>query len=275
MAYRLVMWIKNSVWTLKWPKSIVRNCWHWQPKVHTDCYPVFTLEGSDHKSWRWVTDFRAAVHLILGAKEYAKLKTRKKPRIGCLGEPIAEYTIFGWTVMSPGKEVDLTSMFLTQTSAVDYHELCNLDILGLKDTPIGEQEAFYDEFKDELTRNTEGWYETSLPWKGNHLSLPGNREGSLKRLGNLVRRLEKQSKLEKYEKIIQDQFSQGILEHKDEMVVGRREFYIPHKAVVAITPRQLRCALYMILQPEQMGTLLHSMSASWPGRLYRISYGVC
>lgn len=79
-----------------------------------------------------------------------------KPRTGCLGGPIAEYTIFGWTVMSPGKEVDLTSVFLTQTSAVDYDELCNLDILGLKDTPIGDQEAVYDKFKDELTRNTEG-----------------------------------------------------------------------------------------------------------------------
>ena len=42
------------------------------------------------------------VHVILGASEYAKLKTRSVPRVGKPGEPIAELTYFGWTIMSPG-----------------------------------------------------------------------------------------------------------------------------------------------------------------------------
>ena len=64
------------------------------------------------------------VHLILGASDYAKIKTETAPRVGALGEPIGEKTKLGWTTMSPGKEVDLTPMFCTQTSHADYDNLC-------------------------------------------------------------------------------------------------------------------------------------------------------
>ena len=108
------------------------------------------------------------VHLILGTNEYAKIKTGARPRVGRSGEPVAEYTKFGWTILSPGTELDLSNMLLTQTSAIDYEELCKLDVLGLKDNPSGDQETVYEEFKEQLTRSSEGWYETNLPWKGNH-----------------------------------------------------------------------------------------------------------
>ena len=87
------------------------------------------------------------VHLILGTSEYARIKKESGPRIGRPGEPIAEKTRFGWTVMSPGQEVDLSNMFLTQTSVADYEDLCRLDVLGLEDTPTGDQGAVYSEFK--------------------------------------------------------------------------------------------------------------------------------
>ena len=172
------------------------------------------------------------IHLILGTNEYAKIKTGTRPRIGRPGEPVAEYTRLGWTIMSPGKELDLGNMFLTQTSAIDYQELCKLDVLGLKDKPNGDQETVYEEFKEQLTRSSEGWYETSLPWKGNHPPLPNNRTGSLKRLENLVRRLERRGQLERYNDITQDQLNQGIVERTDEAGAYGKEFYIPHKAVV-------------------------------------------
>ena len=57
------------------------------------------------------------VHIILGASEFAKLKTEKPPRVGLPGQPVAELTRFSWTIMSPGKEsVDVSSMLLAQTS---------------------------------------------------------------------------------------------------------------------------------------------------------------
>lgn len=76
--------------------------------------------------------------------------------------------------MSPGKEVDLSNMFLTQTTAADYEQLCELHVLGLRDTPGGDQADVYEEFKEQLTRGPEGWYETGLPWRGNHPPLPNN-----------------------------------------------------------------------------------------------------
>ena len=82
-------------------------------------------------------------------------------------------------------------MLLTQTSRVDYEDLCKLDVLGLADSPSGDQSVVYDEFKEQLRRSEEGWYETGLPWKGNHAPLPNNKEGSLRRLASLVRKLEK------------------------------------------------------------------------------------
>ena len=77
------------------------------------------------------------IHLVLGTNEYAKIKTGTRPRIGRPGEPVAEYMRLGWTIMSPGKELDLGNMFLTQTSAIDYEELCKLDVLGLTEWRSG------------------------------------------------------------------------------------------------------------------------------------------
>ena len=56
-------------------------------------------------------------------------------------------------------------------------------------SPSGDQSVVYDEFKEQLRRSEEGWYETGLPWKGNHTPLPNNKEGSLRRLASLVRNL--------------------------------------------------------------------------------------
>ena len=44
------------------------------------------------------------VHLILGASGYSRIKTITKPRIGLLGEPVAEKTQLGWTIILPGRE---------------------------------------------------------------------------------------------------------------------------------------------------------------------------
>jgi len=99
------------------------------------------------------------VHLILGTSEYARIKTETTPKIGQSGEPIAELTRLGWTIMSPGSEPDLTNMFLTQTSTVDYEALCRLDVLGLEDRPVGDQCLVYEEFKEQLERSPERWYE--------------------------------------------------------------------------------------------------------------------
>ena len=131
------------------------------------------------------------VHVILGAGVFARIKTDTRPRIGNQGEPVAERTKLGWVILSPGEEMDTSHMLLTQTSQVDYEELCRLDMLGLADTPQHDQREVYREFREQLSRSEMGWYEAALPWKGNHPPLPSNEQGSLRRLKNLKQKLKR------------------------------------------------------------------------------------
>ena len=115
--------------------------------------------------------------------------------------------------MSPGKEpIDITNMLLTQTSHVDYEELCRLDVLGLSDTPTNDQRNVYSEFREQLQQDEEGWYETGLPWRGSHPALPNNGEGSLRRLAIINRKLECQNLTNDYEGIIEEQKKAGVVE---------------------------------------------------------------
>ena len=177
---------------------------------------------------------RLPVHLILGNSECPRISTTEPQRVGREWDPVASYTKLGWTITSPGKEIDTTTMLLTQTSRVDYEELCKLDILGLADSPSGDQGVVYEEFKEQLRRSEEGWYETGLPLKGNHPTLPNNKEGSLRRQASLVRKLEKNGSMDDYNAVIQEQLAEGIEERTPNSAEGR-EFYIPHKGVVRET----------------------------------------
>lgn len=70
------------------------------------------------------------VHVILGANEFAQIRTGQM-RVGRRGEPVAELTRFGWTIMATGLETHVSSGFLAVNSTVDYERLCALDVLGL------------------------------------------------------------------------------------------------------------------------------------------------
>ena len=161
------------------------------------------------------------VHIILAMSDYTKIRTETRPKTASPGEPVMELTKFGSTIMSPGKEVDISSMLLTQTAAADYEQLCKLDALEIQDTAIRDQADVYKEFKEQLTRSAEGWYETGLPWKGNHPPLPNNKAGSLKPLENTVQKLENQGLLEQYDAIIKKQLVEGIVEPGEEQFVGQ------------------------------------------------------
>eukprot|EP00794_Sanderia_malayensis_P001691 gene1691-biopygen1548 len=72
-------------------------------------------------------------HIIIGASDYARIKTAEKPRIEKKGEPVAELTALGTTIMSPGKEADLSSIYLTRRSSTNHENLCRQGALGLED----------------------------------------------------------------------------------------------------------------------------------------------
>ena len=172
------------------------------------------------------------IHLILGNSEYSKIKTEEKPRIGKSGEPVGELTSFGWTIISPGNVSQLDNTYFTRNSSADYQQRCSLDVLGLGANPESEYQSVHVDFKEQLIRSPEGWYETGLLWKSNHDALHNNKNGSIARLSSLVRRLQhKPELLEEYDNIIQDQLKQGIIE-KITQEPSEKEFYIPHKPVV-------------------------------------------
>ena len=97
------------------------------------------------------TKDRLPIPVILGISEYVRIKTPSKPLMGGPGEPVAEHTMFGWSIMSPGVEFDKSTMLFTQTSLVDFEDLCRLDILGLADTPEN-QDTVYEDFKERIER---------------------------------------------------------------------------------------------------------------------------
>lgn len=171
------------------------------------------------------------IHVILGVGDYTKIKTNKQPVIGEIGEPIAEYTKMGWLMMSPGQEFDRKRMLLTQTRQADYEELCRLDVLGLKDSADHDQQIVHAEFKEQLQRSPEGWYETGLPWRSNHSPLPSNEIGSLQRLNGLTKKLKRDGHTEEYDAVIRGQIEEGIVEKAPEVPTSK-EFYIPHKCVI-------------------------------------------
>jgi hypothetical protein len=101
------------------------------------------------------TKEKLPIHVILGVSEYARIKTGSKPLVGGPGEPVAEHTKFGWTIMSPEAEFDKGTMLLTQTSRADFENLCRLDVLGLEDT-LENQDTVYEDFKEQLERDPAG-----------------------------------------------------------------------------------------------------------------------
>jgi hypothetical protein len=42
------------------------------------------------------------IHVVLGACDYARIKTKYAQRVGSPGDPVAEKKSFGWTEASPG-----------------------------------------------------------------------------------------------------------------------------------------------------------------------------
>ena len=51
-------------------------------------------------------------------------------------------------------------MMLTQTSQVDFDQLCRLDVLGLAEISENDQSFVHTEFREQLERNPKVWYET-------------------------------------------------------------------------------------------------------------------
>ena len=116
------------------------------------------------------------------------------PRVGQPGESVAELTIaHGWVLMTHGKEVEINKLMCMKTSIDDYENLCRLDALGVTDI-ICNDITVHQDFKNQLERSNDGWYESGLMWKDNFTSQQNNKLGSLGRLKDLLRNLQRNQK---------------------------------------------------------------------------------
>ena len=87
--------------------------------------------------------------------------------------------------------------------------------------------SVYQEFKEKLTIRQNEQYETSLPWKANHLELPINYQVAKWRFQSLTNPLEKQPEIvESYHSIIVNQQEEQVIEISPKKPQGSCEHYL-------------------------------------------------
>lgn len=177
-----------------------------------------------------------SVHIILGAADYQRIRTTEPLILGANPDkdPGAEFTMLGWTIYGrhPGVESGVDKQFLLKTGEEEFEKLCSLDVLGISDTGTKQDGLVHKEFLQQLTKTPDGYYETKLPWKEDHVPLPVNKNLAAARLHGTAKRLEKMGRLEEYHQIMRDQITDGIIEPVPSLPTGEVVHYIPHQAVI-------------------------------------------
>ena len=85
-----------TVTEIEKPELLVLDNPHYHEVIERHSYlQGVRMDDTDQKS-------QLPLHIILGANDFAKIRTGERLCVGCHGDPVAEYTSFGWTLMSPG-----------------------------------------------------------------------------------------------------------------------------------------------------------------------------
>ena len=203
----------------------------------------------DHLSQLELADYSDGVSaveidVLIGSDYYWEFATGRMSR-GRSG-PIAIHTRLGWilsgpvTFTEPGQSS--ISLIMTHTLRVDANELTetldntlqsfwDLESLGIREP----EQSVFEKFRENIVFK-EDRYEVSLPWKDQHPLLPDNYQLSLKRLHGLLRRLRQSpSVFQEYDRIIQNQLKEGIVqkvEDTTERTGSNKIHYLPHHAVM-------------------------------------------
>ena len=175
------------------------------------------------------------IHIIMGASDYQRIKTTEPPILGKNPDqdPGAELTMLGWTLT--GRMVsaytECEKEFFVNSGPEEFERMCSLDVLGITDCG-DKSKLFHEEFKEKLKKEDDGYYTTRLPWKNDIKELPSNKELAIARLRSTTKKLEKMGKLGEYDKIMQEQISDGILEEIPQQPTGNTIHYIPHQTSI-------------------------------------------
>ena len=185
------------------------------------------------------------VDILIGSDQYWHLVSGKVER----GEngPTAMETKLGWVLSGPlhgamQNEQQRTNLVTTRVlkTAVNPVNITNESLDGnmkkfwdIESLDIRPR-SVYEEFEEKITFENNR-YEVHLPWKVPHPPLPDNYDLSVKRLNNLLKRLNQDSEvLKEYDSVIKEELKKGIVEvveRPGEGEVGKTH-YLPHHAVI-------------------------------------------
>ena len=170
------------------------------------------------------------IHIIIGDGTYSGIRTENVYK-GNPGDPIVKETSFGWVIHGGDDYSSDACMFAREVN--DYEQLYSLDVLGVEDRGENDKMQVLSEFRENITRQEDGRYQISIPWIPGSKLTATNEQQSRTRLYNVNKKLAKDEKLkQEYEKIIEDQLTNGVIERSPEKPSGERVYYMPHKPVV-------------------------------------------
>ena len=101
------------------------------------------------------------IHVILGDATYCKIRTEHAYK-GQPEDPIVEGTTFGWIVHGCKEYADSKCMYARETN--EYERLYSLNVLGVEDRGEDDQLDVYTEFKENISKRSDGRYEVGVPW---------------------------------------------------------------------------------------------------------------
>ena len=186
------------------------------------------LEFSDISS-----DKELEIDVIIGLEDLCKLKTGNM-KWGNAGDPVAEETTLGWTLMGPTNTSEDQSISSSVLLTTDKENLSNqiAKMLDLETVGIREENSVEEKFEDTVSFNGER-YSVQLPWKSDRVNLQTNRSLCERRLNAQLKRLKKEPEvLKKYDDVIKDQIKQGIIEKVPDLPTGERIHFLPHHPVI-------------------------------------------
>ena len=217
------------------------------------------------------------VDILVGSDQYWQLVTGRVVR----GEhgPTAIQTKLGWVLSGPlhgdmqneHQQSNLVTVHVLKTAVHpanvtnesldgNMRRFWDLESLGIK------QRSVYEEFEEKISFQNSR-YEVHLPWKMPHPPLPDNYELSLKRLSNLLKRLNQDPEvLREYDSVIREQLRRGIVEvveKPDEGEVGKTH-YLPHHAVIRRDKTSTKLRVVYDASAKSNGTALNDCLYTGP-----------
>ena len=210
-------------------------------------------------------DIDKTVGILVGADYYWSLVGNRVIR-GDRRGPVAMETKVGWVVSGPTEMVSENSyshLLKIDANVIEREDgllneiknFWNNESIGIKNNMI--EQGVLEKFEEDV-RFVDNRYEIKLPFKEGHSPVPDNYSLTRKRLTTQLSRLKEDEEIaQKYDKVIREQLSEGIIER-----VNESESIAPKVGMITYLPH------HQVLRPERETTKLRVVfdaSAKWKG----------